>query len=314
MNEDSLKSKLDMKLSNGEIDQEEYEELLKKFDELDLLSSKVNTKSKVVAVGVVKLKSEIVDGPVRVSGKLMTHGPLKCENMSISGSASISGDLVVVGTTKISGRISIDGDAKFGDKISISGKFNSDGNTFCTDILRSSGKFSTSKDLVLGNNASITGKLNAQSIRSNSPLSISGKMNVENDVLAKEFISSGGISTIGGNLQAELIEIAKEYRMKSTNDKSKEVGEGIPDLGSFISKLVTSFIPSVIEKEKPGEFLVMGDIRGSNIDISHTHIKGDIVGRDIIIGPEVVVEGEIQYVNSIDAPEGYKIIRIKDEL
>lgn len=319
--ENTLKRKLDEKLENGEIDKDEYDALVEKFRSLDLLSSTVNSKEEatmnpkeatknVVAVGFTKLESEVVDGPVKVSGKFVTTGNLKCESMTISGSAAIAGDLSVIGATKVSGRLSIDGESKFGDVVKVSGKVVASKNVYCTSHLKISGNLQSQGDLVLGGDSKISGKINVKAIRSTSLLKISGNLSTENDVLAKEFICSGGNSTVGGNLQAETIELSKKFRENEDIDSFASEAEeldSIPALGSFISKMVTSFIPNMMKNSglgKPGEFAVYGDLRGENVDISYTHVKGNVIGKNVIIGPDVVVEGEIHYVDTIEVPDG----------
>lgn len=316
----TLKEKLQQKLEAGEIDQTEYEELLAKFEDLDLLSSKVeketrkeSMKKRVITSGHARIENEVVEGPVKVSGRLSTVSNLKCESMSISGSASISGDLSVVDNTRVSGKLSADNDAKFGGVVKISGKLIAGGNIYCTDYLTVSGKVLSEGDVVLGADAKISGKLKSKSLRSTALFRISGAVTIENDLLAKEFISSGGKSIVGGNLQAERIEIAKNYREKYDPQDLAEQAEGldsIPALGSFVAKMITSFIPSIINKGSfsgpPRIFEIYGDLRGNNVDISYTHIKGDLVADNVIIGPGVTVEGAIKYVSSIDLPEDHE--------
>ncbi|MCY3414360.1 MAG: hypothetical protein INQ03_22125 [Candidatus Heimdallarchaeota archaeon] len=306
----SVKEKLKQKLDAGEIDQEEYESLLKKFEDLDILDSTVSTKEdkkhKVVATGFTKLTSDVVDGPVKVSGKLSTEQSLKCESMTISGSANINGDLSVVGFTKISGKLNVEGDAKFGDVVKISGGLTSEGDTYFTNSVKISGKVMSKGKIVLGDDAKISGKISCPEIKSTALLKISGKLDIAGNVLVKEFISNGG-GVIGGNLQADLIEVSKKAREGDDVSKlSKEAEEldSIPALGSFISRMVTSFIPSVMNGIQTfSELVIEKDVRGNTVDLSYVHVKGDVYGHDVKIGPNVKIDGKIKYVNTIELPD-----------
>ena len=41
----------------------------------------------------------------------------------------------------------------------------------------------------------------------------------------------------------------------------------------------------------------------STADISYTHVKGDLIADELILGPEVTVDGRIIYKTSIEVPE-----------
>ena len=126
----SLEDKLRQKLEAGEISQEEYDDLMSKFDNFDLLSSTVggghrhHKQKGWKFTGSARVKGDETNEPVKVSGKLSVDGSLKCPELKISGSTSINGDLTVIETTKVSGKLNIEGEGKFGGYTAISGKIN----------------------------------------------------------------------------------------------------------------------------------------------------------------------------------------------
>ena len=319
----SLEDTLKAKLERGEITQEEYDNLMKKFGDLDLLGSTISSEDKQYDYQERKDKSWSISGSatrdggeisddVRVSGRLRVNGPLKCPNLKISGSASFYGDLSVVDNFKISGAADIRGVGKFGGVSKVSGKLTIDSDAYFTNSLKISGKAEFGNDLIIGEDLKISGKLEANSIQSKSSIHLSGVMNLANDLVATEFISSGGKSDIGGNLEAEIIEIAKRYREREGYSDSMDDTENIdslPDLGRFISNIVTKVLPGIIGGSgtwgTPSIFHVVGSVLGSQIDISYANIEGDIEGDDVIIGPKVTVGGVIRYKNTITVPENH---------
>lgn len=335
MSEDtvSLETKLREKLANGEITQEEYDKLMEKFGNLDLLSSRVDsekTRHKSSHTHWSPMGKSTIEGgeyekPISISGKLVATGPIKCPSMRISGSALVDGDLTVVDSTKISGTLSIAEGAKFGGPFSLSGKVEIGGDTYFTDTVKISGKIGIRGNVVAGKPIKISGKLNSNSLRSTSSMKLSGKVNINEDLLAEEFITSGGGSYIGGSLKATTVEIARKYRERQSSDEydvTEDASnlEDIPDLGHFITNIVTKFVPQVLMKTiggnggPPSTFMVDGNIEGKIIDISYTHVKGDLIADIVKIGPGVIIEGKIIYRESIILPEGstYQTEQIHD--
>jgi len=325
----TLEDKLKQKLANGEIDQEEFDSMMKKFADLDLLSSRVESGSRknYSFSGSKTIEGGEISQPIRVSGKLNSTGSISCPSISVSGSATIQGALTVVGPSKISGSLRIQDDAKFGSYFKLSGMTEIGGSAYFTDDLKVSGKLLVEEKLVTGSDMKISGRLDADSINSEARIKLSGKVTVANNIIAEEFITSGGRSLVEGSIRATTVEIAKKNRPKIEQQKeiedefNREFGddEEFGSLGSFIANMVTSFVPKVLNStlgvnRVPGIFTIKQNIEADQIDISYTHVGGDVIGNDIIIGPDVVIEGRIKYRNSINVPEdsSYKIEKIDE--
>ncbi|MCH8906496.1 MAG: polymer-forming cytoskeletal protein [Candidatus Heimdallarchaeota archaeon] len=319
---DTLEGSLLTKLENKEITQEEYDELIEKFGSLDLLSSRIEDKPRHSTKnkrwnfsGSSRVDGDDVEVPVRVSGKLVVDGDLKCPTFKVSGSSTINGNLTVIDTVKASGSLSVHGDVKLGGPVKISGKLQVTENLYVTSTLKVSGKSQIGKDVVLGDYAKISGHLIAAAVKSNNILQISGKVTTEGDLVADEFHSSGGSSRIGGNLLARVVNIAQRWRTGEFNTDSKfddhefDSLDSLPDLGRFISNLVNKVVPSIINMAMPGRgnppsiFEVAGNIEGTDVDISYTHVSGDVVADKVVIGPNVTITGKIKYRSELIIPE-----------
>ncbi len=317
----SLEEKLRQKLESGEISQEEYDDLMSKFDNYDLLSSNVgghhhpHGKQKGWKfTGSHSVKGEETNESVKVSGKLSVDGPLKCPEMKVSGSVTINGDLTVLETTKISGKLTVQGEGKFGGYTAISGKSSSTGNMYFTEDMKLSGKINTPSDIIVGKSALISGKIHANSLKSKGLVKISGGITVETDILSDEFYCSG-FGSVGGNLSGNLIEISKKYREKMVMDDPEETIRGtegidsIPELGDILTKVIKKFVPvfNMGSFGNPGIFRVNGNIEGKTVDVSHTEVEGDIIADNVLLGPGVVVKGVVQYRETISVPDGLEI-------
>lgn len=330
MNESmNLEESLKKKLESGEISEDEYNELISKFSNLDLLSTRVDQDqnrskppNKWRFTGSSVVDGDDIDVPVKVSGKLLVKGDLKCPVMKVSGKTTIDGSLTVLEGLKTSGYVLINQDGKLGGPVKVSGKLDVKNNLYILDEGKISGKLSVDGNVVSGDYLKVSGKLRAQSVKSTGTVQSSGTVNTIGDIIAEEFISSGGASLIGGDLECKSVEIAKKFRIRyqgeSTDNEEFEEVESLNDIGRFVTNLVGRIVPKIMNLgfndnfgRPPKMFVIEGNLKGSMVDISYVHIKGDLVADEIILGPEVIVDGEIIYSTSIEAPEGSEYVSKK---
>jgi cytoskeletal protein CcmA (bactofilin family) len=315
--------KLKEKLASGEISKEEYDKLYQKFSDLDLLGSTVKSKAKPRAnawsfSGSSQSSGGEIDGPVISSGRLSVDGDLKCQRLSISGSINVNGDLTVIGRTSASGRVAVNGNSKFGGPVAINGDLALEGDLFATDNFTVSGKVNVDGDTNAGGILRVSGKFNSENFRSSSNVRISGKIMIKNDFIAKKIEASNGRSLVGGNLKGEEILISPNFQQAEiisdeTIDELDDI-EGLPNITKFITKMVTDFVPNVIDgltnilSEKSIEmFEVEGNIEGKLIRIANTHVRGDILGSNIDIGPNVTVDGKVKYRDTVEIVDGVNV-------
>ena len=308
-NTKDLENKLREKLENGEISQEEFDKLYAKFQDLDLLSSRVEDTSRRQSYSFVGSRTHnggVVDDVIRVSGKFISTSSLECIGMKISGSASIEGDLIVKEATSISGKIDIKDKSQFHGPFKLSGKANMGGDVEFNEIAKVSGKLITDRDIVSNSLLSVSGKVISTNLRSNALVKISGVVDITGDLIADCFETSGGSSVVGGNLKARVIEIARRYRQYSDNyrvsddldDLDFEGTEVFPEIARFVSRLVTQVVPNIVHSSlnsfsAPRTFSVGGNIEGETVDISYAKVTGDINADSVLLGPEVEVGGTI---------------------
>ncbi|MHA2502821.1 MAG: hypothetical protein ACXAE3_08130 [Candidatus Kariarchaeaceae archaeon] len=310
--QERLQDKLNAKLQAGEIDQEEYDALMKKFEDLDLLGTTVGRSKNYSYSGSKTMAGGEIAEPVKVSGRLKVTDSLVAPAFTVSGSAGIDGSLTVTGPTKISGSLTVEEEAKFGEPLKLSGKLKSK-SLFLTGGGKISGKLEVDERIVSEESLKISGGVEATNIQSTGSVVLSGKLNLAEGLIAKEFVSKGGPGTIGGSIDAEKVEVAKRFRTGGdgiTDDIDTSNLESIPELGKFIGEMVTKFIPKVMtsvmgqrDQGEPKILEVKGDVKGQELDISYTTVGGDIIGDNIIIGPGVTVSGTIKYVSTVTLPD-----------
>jgi len=100
-----------------------------------------------------------------------------------------------------------------------------------------------------------------------------------------------------------------------TDDEDFGEVESLNDIGKFVTNLVGKIVPKIINmnfdggtSRPPKIFEIEGNLEASEVDISYVHIKGDLIADDVIIGPDVTINGKILYTTSIMIPDGAEYI------
>jgi len=318
--DDTLEERLAHKLDNGEISQDEYEELYEKFSSLGLLRSKRSDKKRssenYTKTGSDHFKGGKVNGPVNIHGRAIIENSMDCKRLSVSGSVRVDGDLIVHGKTSVSGELRIDGSGKFLDRIAVSGSIETD-----TDLIAFSNSSFAGKTLILGDfitegKTTISGSFSADNIKSTGMIKSDAKIDVRGTVICDDFEVQAGIVHIGEDLRAKQIRLFTQFR--TIQMERPQIDVSFDNISEVLSNVVDMVFPTLIESVKgifdmnPRTCRIDGDLEGEIIDISHTIIKGDITGRRISIGPGVTVDGKIKYHETIDLPQGhnYEIVKV----
>ncbi len=325
---DNLEDRLRAKLENGEISQEEYIQLKKKFEKLGILKQgreNIKRSNKLVIRGEKNLNNIDIDAPLIVSGKLSVDGKVKCNNFNIMGYTNINGKLIVNGKTNIGGTVIVDGDAEFLGRTAVTGSLRVTNRISMRDRTSISGK-AEGGEMLISDKLKINGELRVGDIRSADDIIIFGKI-LSGNILCNNFtfiskINKIGISKINGNIRAQNVSIGILELDELTNFKNiKGIDikiDNLSDIGIAVNKIVSDFVPGIVDeiidktetvvdiftslssifgdKEK---LVIYGNVIAENIKISYTDIKGDIMGDTISIGPGVTVTGKVKYRKTI---------------
>ncbi|MHA2503561.1 MAG: hypothetical protein ACXAE3_11910, partial [Candidatus Kariarchaeaceae archaeon] len=248
-----------------------------------------------------KIKSGKINGPATINGDAEVDGSLECNSLSVSGNLTIRGNLTVLGKSSITGELTVLGDARFMDKISGSGSIEVEGSMYGLKTTSLTGKTRIGDDLINDDLSLISGTFSSTNLKSTGTIRVSAKMNVDENIIAKKFECESGSVTLGGDLRAAEVYIFTQLIQEDTPEP--EPGE---TLGDLVNNVVSVVFPSLINTVKgifdivPKKFSVSNNIEGDTIKIANCTVNGSIVGKDIIIGPNVIVQGEIRYSNSIE--------------
>lgn len=307
--EESLIDRLNSKLENGEISQEEYDELFEKFETLGILKKRSQLsqwKPSSDQRGSVNLEGGKLEGPASFSGRVHVDGPLECQRLSVTGSTSIDGDLTVIGKTSIVGDVEVEGHAKFGDLVSVSGVLRGERNVYVTSKFSSSGSVVIKSDLVSDGPVSVAGEFSASTVKSTSTIKVRDIFKVDGDIVAETVeIDSGDIS-VGGDVKGSNISIFPKLREASIDMSG---ADDVSSVGDLVGKVLDVIVPTVMQtigdifQNRKSVCQIDGNIIGDRIDISNTSVKGDVIGAEIIIGRNVTIEGNIKFKDTIKLPD-----------
>jgi cytoskeletal protein CcmA (bactofilin family) len=224
------------------------------------------------------------------------------EHISTMGSAKISGgkthkSLRVSGSGKINGDLECNG-------LTSSGTLTGSGNLTSHGDISSSGSFSIAGILSGDESADFSGSTqigNLVSIQGN--LIASGSFEAGHFVRGEQGIQLSGSSEINGNLSSE-----KNIRI----DGSTYIE------GNVVSEDVLFGTSENVKKRQ--HYRIHGSILAKNkVDVTRTHVEGDIKGKEITLGKGSEVLGNVYYVDKIEMDKKVKLanepIQIKlDEL
>jgi len=206
-------------------------------------------------------------GSAKISGG-KTHKSLR-----VSGSGKINGDLECNGLTS-SGSIIGSGNLTSHGDVSSSGSFNVAG------FLYSDKNVDFAGSTQIGNLVNVQGSLIA-----------SGSFEVGHFLRGEQGIELSGSSEINGNLSSQKYVKIDGYTFIEGNVIAEDVLFGVSE--------------NVKKKE---HYKVHGSILAKNkVDVTKTHVKGDIKGRDIKIGKGSEILGNVYYIDKIELEKKIKL-------
>ncbi|MHA2099572.1 MAG: hypothetical protein ACW99A_12925 [Candidatus Kariarchaeaceae archaeon] len=309
MSDPSLVDKLKEKVVQGEITQEEYDYFYNKFTSLGIISENEEgskQKKENIQVSGVKTTKGGIFGHIQTRGRLKIEGNTECDKLSVFGSLDVDGNLSVIKTCSISGSMIVVGDASFGGPISSTGSIKINGSLLSTSKLSSSGSIIVDKIIKTDHPLVFNGKLQCSDIQSSSNLKLSGKIDVEGNILAETLSISNGVIIVGGNILGKNINISGSGDNIDTDFlKDFEDVKDIPDLIHVTANFAKELIPNIgnlvtsvfdsITSQDGDRVNIHGDIEGNKIVISNAIVHGNIRGDEIVLGRNLQVRGKVEY-------------------
>ncbi|MHA1728619.1 MAG: zinc ribbon domain-containing protein [Promethearchaeota archaeon] len=313
LNAEILKE-LENSFKEGRIDEKTYLELKERYEKklkdaqrrIETtnfpIASKVSgsqklTEDTIKFSGSAHLEGGKIDKNIRISGSGKINGDIECNDFQCSGSLKSSGNMILNGNLKSSGSFSSDGGIKSNGNVKFSSSTNIGKSLFAKGSVKSSGSFKCNGYLKTGIDIKMSGSsLIGDFIESNGFLHCSGSLSCGNDIIALKGIKLSGGSDIGGNIRSnETIDITGRV----------EVEKNIEANNIEINCKNGVFQRRVFNRKKS---IVGGSIIGSNrVEVDNVDVKGDIYGYDVAIGPQSLINGKINYVNSIQIDKKAKI-------
>lgn len=304
----TVEGRLQEKLANGEISQEEYEELYNKFQKLGMLDattgqSKPKRQHWSFTGHKVIENSAKVNGPITVNGSLTVNGDLDCQKMNIAGNSQINGNLLVLQKVNVTGRLFISDLAKIGGKAAIAGKLEVGKDLVITDTLKSSGIVQVGQDIQVGESIKVGGKLYANNVLCAGAIKIFGRINTSGNVIGDSFkCPTIRNSQISGDLKAATIKIS-DVDTKGPMDKP------------FVN-IITTVINEALARnmsKKTDMLVVKGSIHADSLAANYVEVFGDIFANTIILGSNVKVHGTVKYTDTLEYPPALEISAEKVE-
>lgn len=318
----NVQDKLREKFEAGEITAEEYEQLLQGLEKIGALEEEPKSSDdgtekvydKIAVNGAKTIPGGINKGGTYVNGKLRVTRHLVTSTLNVNGKADFEMGLEVKGDTKINGKVEVKEKGVFLGPIKVSGKLNSGSDVVFGDHAHISGKVTIQGELIAAELLKVAGKLEAQSLSSTGKIIASGPIRVEEGIIAEEFLSKAG----GGHakfIRGKKIVVGEEYATlpgtKKTNVKVDEINN-FADLARYLTDVITRSVSRTRNFGEPRIFEVDETIDGEEVQLSYTHVKGDVIGTTVVIDENTRVDGVIRYRESVILPENgeYQTVQI----
>ncbi len=271
---------LEERHSNGEIDEDNYNELKDRYSQkLESARKSQENQEKAPGVYTAGYKSES-ESAISVSGSAKFSAGEVVKDIKIAGSAKLDGDITcnqlkAAGSVKSKGSITAHGDVK------------------CAGSFKCEGFLHGFKDAKFSGSAKIGGETVIQG-----RIGVSGSFGCRSNVQADKGAVFSGSVAIGGNLISQAT-IEVEGKIIVDNDLVTEnvfINEKRGILRSRRSQRIS---------EIGGNVFATGEIFLANIEV-----KGDVKGKKVTIGPRTKIGGNIYYVDDLSLE---KKIELKNE-
>jgi len=205
---------------------------------------------------------------IRGAGEVSIRGDIEAEDIDFSGEASVKGNIMTK-TLTISGSLLVHEHVK-GDLVKSAGSFKVGKGIDLKDTLRACGSLRVSGD-----------------VRATNAVSLHGKFDVGGKVTAKDFEAelSRSESHVGGGVQAVNVDVKRRR------------AEGIVILGVSILRRLFRY---------DGRLYTTDIVAEETVDVESVSCD-NVQGIDVVIGKGCIINGKVQYSNSISVHPSAKI-------
>jgi len=214
------------------------------------------------------------DVPINVFGSLKVNGDLICKSIDCAGSILVNGDMEAEEYINVQGSIVADDMESRGDiRINGGAKINGD--------------ITSEAEVEINGGVQIEGDLNCGKLKLKGGAVIQGDMNVRDDCEINGGIRVNGDVRVDGDMIIKL-----SGHGDSEIDGSIEAGNDL-----------------IVTREKGDARLIAKDDISANglIKLEHTEVVGNLKAREIYLGSEVVVRGNIYYIENIERSNEAKV-------
>jgi len=273
----------------------------------------------MLTLGSSKTDGGDFKGSIRATGKFSSKGITVTKSISTAGNSEIDGLMVVRNKTSLAGNVHIKSNAVFAGKTSINGNVEVDENIISSASITLSGHVEVKKQLITDGKIRTRGRVKIRQIQSLSSLHARGRLDVDENIRAKQF-QIQGTGNIGGDINAKSVGIGRNKHLKRymrNYELDRDLRNPV-ELIKYIGNLIIS--PIINRPKSKSPLLVEGDIIGDDIFMENVIINGDLNGRRITIGDNVIIRGKIEYSEKLvllpkDSKNLYEITKIEaDEL
>lgn len=257
---------------------------------------RLETKSKSSVAGFAFFDGGIFENKLSIAGRGSSKDDVFTKNLSVAGSTTFKRMLAVGNRASFAGKFSVAENAFFGGLTTVAGSGSVDENVVVSGKMSIAGRLNVGEHLLADAPVAISGQLTVESLRSNNEVKLSGKVFVNQDLIARNIVLDGVKGVVSGNVVAEKIE---DIYVKETYERNLSTIGGIFGyLGNTLKRILSSNSNKGI--------LVEGDLIADDVEISNITILGDVIGKNVKIGNKTVIHGKIHYLDEIKLEDGIK--------
>lgn len=238
-------------------------------------------------------------GNIHVSGKADMTGPVQCLGLHVSGTVAAGGDLVCVDEASVSGKLVAKGQLVGQKGFKISGQVMADG-PVTVGNMAVSGQLS-SKDAIRAEGLKVSGQIQSPSLTA-STLSVSGELNVRDQLSAAQGVISGSV-TVQGDMAVQDLKIYLPVGKGESQIHHIEAKKLF--IGNSPNEATGAYISNLLGRTSRGRVVADSIVSEGPADLENT-VAGEVRGTDIVIRKGCKI-GKVFYTGSLKVMKGAEI-------